>query len=128
MMSARARRRRLDWARGAAAIPLALALLASGCGDTAGPGDQPFFGVVVLPATVELRVGATAALRAGVFLPEGTPRAITWSTDTSVVALEFPTDSSVLVLGRAPGTVSVIATAVADPGSKGAASIHVSTQ
>ncbi len=128
MKSAIARGRGLDWVRSTAAIPLVLALLASGCGDTAGPGDEPFFGIIVLPATVELRVGATAPLRAGVFLPAGTPRAITWSTDTSVVALEFPTDSSVLVLGRAPGTTSVIATAVADPASKGAASVHVSAQ
>ncbi len=128
MKSANARGRGLDWVRSTAAIPLALALLASGCGDTAGPGPEPFSGVIVLPATVELRVGATAPLRAGVFLPEGTPRAITWSTDTSVVALEFPTDSSVLVLGRAAGTVSVIATAVADPSSRGSASVHVSAQ
>ncbi len=106
-----------------------LALLASGCGDTAGPGEEAFSGVVVLPATVELRVGASAPLRAGVFLPPGTSRAITWSAENdSVVTLQFPTDSSVLVLGRAAGTTSVIATAVAVPASKAAATVHVSAQ
>jgi uncharacterized protein YjdB len=108
---------------------MGLALLAPGCVSD-GPTDSGVFsGVIVLPATVQLRVGLSAPLRAGVFLPEGMPRAITWSTsDDKVVSLEFPTDSSVVVLGRAPGTASVIAAAVADPASKGVATVHVSSQ
>ena len=112
-----------------AAILMGLALLATGCADPAPTGVGTLSGVIVLPATLQLRVGARAALRAGVFLPEGTPRTIAWSTtDDNVVSLEFPTDSSVVVLGRALGMASVVATAVADPASRAAAAVQVSAQ
>jgi hypothetical protein len=110
-----------------AAILGGLALLAAGCAEASFTGLDPYYGVLVLPDTLQLRVGSSAALHAGVWLPEGMPRTLAWSTtNETVVKLEFPTDSAVLVVARAVGKASVLATVVADPASKSAAEVQVS--
>ncbi len=112
-----------------AATILGLAVVTAACSDPTATGTGPLSGVVVLPSTLQLRVGGQAPLRAGVFLPEGTPRTITWTTtDSTVASLEFPTDSSVVVFGRAIGQASVVATAGADPASRAAAAVQVTAQ
>ncbi len=113
-----------------AAILVGLAVLASACREhrtfvTIGEMAN----VTLSPPTVQLQVGSSAPVRAQLWTPARMVRTIAWSTNNdNVLTLESPSDSSVLVIGRAAGTASVIATVLGDPGIKAAVLVQVSQE
>ncbi len=113
-----------------AAMLIALVVIAAACGEhrtVVVIGEVP--NVTLSPATVQLQVGSSAPVRARVWTPAGVARSIAWSTNNdNVLELQSPSDSSVIVVGRAAGTASVIATVLADQGVKAAVLVQVSRE
>lgn len=108
----RARARRATAAR---LLPLFAAGLLAGCGGDSGPteppGPTPVASITITPDTALAVVGATLQLTATLHDSVGATlsgRAITWtSSDTSIATI----DSTGLITGRAPGPVTITATA-----------------
>ncbi len=107
-----AARRRGTFGRNCAAL-LGVLLLAS-CGGGNGvtpPTDSGVTAVVVTPGTLSIKTGETAQLTALVSAGSGVSTAVVWSTKNPAVATVNP---SGLVTGVTPGSVAIVAGAVAD--------------
>ncbi len=83
---------------------------------------------LVSPSSLHLAPGGrgNVVVVAGVDPRCGTPLQVGWSvSDTTVAAVERDTGTSTTVVGRAPGTASVVARILSDPAIRAAAAVWV---
>jgi CubicO group peptidase (beta-lactamase class C family) len=115
--------------RSSALLPLLLALVACGGGDspsaptTPTPPPTPTVVSVTVTAPATLTVGGTATATATVQVTNGASTAVTWSSSNEVVA---SVSSAGLITALSPGAVTIRATSATTPTISGSASITVS--